>query len=157
MKTIIVYAGKYGCTEDCVIKLKSKLDGEVNLVNAAKDKVPSLAGYDSVVIGSSIYVGQIHKKVKSFIDNNLNMLLEKKISLFLVCGFIEKFDETVAANFPKALIDNAQSIECFGGELNIDKMNFLHKGVVKMIEKEVDISKIKTMPENIEKLANQMR
>lgn len=157
MKTLIVYAGKYGCTEECAVKLKNKLDTEAKVVNAAKENVPSLDEYDKVIIGSSIYVGQIHKKIKAFVNDNANTLLKKKVGIFLVCGFIEKYDETLVQNFPSDLINHAQSAQCFGGELSIEKMNFLHKGVVKMIEKEVDISKIVMMPENIEKLAIEMR
>lgn len=157
MKTIIIYAGKYGCTQECALKLKNKLDADAMVVDAAKEKVPSLEGYDKIIIGSSIYVGQVHKKIKAFVNDYISTLLKKKIGVFLVCGFIEKYDEMLEQNFPEALIKHAQSVQCFGGELNADKMNFLHKGVMKMLEKEVDVSKIKMMPENIEKMAMEMR
>lgn len=157
MKTLIIYAGKYGCTKECAEKLKSQIEGETTVVNAAKEKMPIIEEYDTIIIGSSIYVGQIHKKVKTFISDNLSELKKKNVGLFLVCGFIDKFDETVAANFPKEFREHAQSIECFGGELNVEKMNFLHKSVMKMIEKEVDVSSIKLMPENIKKMINEMR
>jgi len=157
METLIIYTGKYGCTKECAEQLKKKLDNGATIVNVANEVIPSLDEYDNIIIGSSVYIGQINKKIKAFANDNVNMLLKKKIGLFLVCGFTEKFNEVLAQNFQKELIEHASSTECFGGEINVDKMNFLHKGVVKMLEKEMDVSKINLMPENINKMANEMR
>jgi len=154
---LIIYAGKYGYTQECLEKLKADIGEGVIAVDANKGHIPSFDEYDSVIIGSSIYIGQVHKKIKAFINGNLSELLTKKVGLFLVCGFTEKFDEVLVQNFPKELRNHAVSVECFGGEINVGKMNFLHKNIVKVLEKEMDISKIKLMPENIEKLANVMR
>lgn len=38
MKTLIVYATKYGCTKGCAEILKSYLNGEVNIVSAKTKK-----------------------------------------------------------------------------------------------------------------------
>ena len=157
MKTLIVYAGKYGCTESCAINLKDKLQGDITVVDANKHKVPMVDSYDNIIIGSSVYVGQINKKIKAFIANNLSKLKSKKIGLFLCCGFMEKYEETLDQAFPKKLLDNAVAVECFGGELNTEKMSFLHKKICQVLEKEIDTSQIKMMLENIQKLADKFK
>ena len=77
MKTLIAYSGKYGCTEKCAAALAEKLSGETCLLNLKKDKNPNLSGYDSVVVGGSVYIGKINKEVKSFCIKNLSRLKEK--------------------------------------------------------------------------------
>lgn len=153
MKTLIVYAGKYGCTKNCAQELKNKLTGEVDIADATKGNLPSIGGYDNVIIGGSIYMGQLNKKLKTFANNNLDKLLTKKVGLFLVCGFADKVEETMANVYPQKLRDHAVAMECFGGEMNVDKMGFVHKKMIQMLGKEIDASQIKLMPENIEKMA----
>ena len=82
MKTIIMYSSKYGCTEDCVKALKSKLNGECRLVNLKNVGAIDFQQYDWVIIGGSIYVGKIQKEVRLFCERNLKELLTKNITLF---------------------------------------------------------------------------
>lgn len=42
MRSLIVYATKYGSVEKAADMLKSKMNGEVELVNITKERVPSL-------------------------------------------------------------------------------------------------------------------
>ena len=46
MKTLIVYASKYGCTKDCVLHLKKVLHGDV-AVCSAEDKISSIEQFDT--------------------------------------------------------------------------------------------------------------
>ena len=156
MKTLIVYATKYGCTQDCVSTLKDKLSGEVHAFDTVKGNVPDAKDYDSVIIGGSVYMGQINKKLKGYMEKNKEVLLSKKLGLFVVCGFMDKQQENLGNAFPQVLRSHAASVECFGGEIRKDKMGFLHKKVVAMLEKEVDISKIQLLNENIDRLATAM-
>ena len=66
MKTIIVYSSKYGYTEDCVNSLAEKIDGEVSTFNIYTEKIPSIDEFDNIIIGGSIYMGQIQKKLKLY-------------------------------------------------------------------------------------------
>ncbi len=153
MNTLIVYAGKYDCTKDCSHKLKKLLNNQV-IIADIKSGVPDLNSFDNIIIGSSIYMGQADKKLKAFISKNISVLLSKKIGLFLVCGFTDKHIETVNNVFPAELIKHAASVECFGGEIRKEKMGFMHKKIVDVLEKEVDLSAIHLIPENISKMAS---
>ena len=66
MKTIIIYATKYGFTKECVDELKSQLNGDVLAVDILKDSISSLDAFDQIIIGGSIYMGQINKKLRTF-------------------------------------------------------------------------------------------
>jgi menaquinone-dependent protoporphyrinogen oxidase len=153
MKTLIVYSSKYGCAKECITELYCKLKGEVRTVDIGSAKAPSLKGFDNVIIGGSIYVGQLNKKLRTFMSKNESELLKKNLGLFIVCGFMDKAQETLKGAFPSKLINHAKSTQCFGGELNPDKMGFLHKKVVSVIAKETDITKIQIIPQNIASMA----
>lgn len=136
MRTLIVYATKYGSTEKCATILLEKLSGNVDLCNLNMEKDADLTKYDKIIIGSSIYIGQIRKEVKEFCANKLDELKNKKLGIYICC--MSEGEEALGQiqnTFPKELLDNSVSKEYFGGEFTFDKMNFLEKFIIKMISK----------------------
>lgn len=115
MKTIIIYSSKYGYTKECVEKLKTRLDGEVSAVNVRSDKIPDISGFDNIIIGSSVYMGQINKKIKEYVAQNLAVILRKRAALFICCGLPDNLDVTLKNAFPEELRKKAVAVECFGG------------------------------------------
>jgi menaquinone-dependent protoporphyrinogen oxidase len=156
MKTLIVYATKYGFTGDCVEKLKVKLDGDNTAVNVLTGTVPELSGYDNIIIGGSVYMGQINKKLKEFINQNLDTLLQKRVALFVCCGLPDNLEATLKNAFPEELQKKAVAVECFGGVLDTGKMKMADKMITTMIKKAVANEgkpEPAPLPENIDKLA----
>lgn len=155
MKTLIIYASTYGYTKECADKVKELIQGEVTVSNIKTDKIPEIEDFDNVVMGGSIYMGQIHKKLKEYCTANLDKLLKKRIAFFLCCGLPENFEETIKNCFPKELLDRAIAKECFGGELRIEKMNLAHKMIAGLMQRAVKPGTPETMglPENMTKLA----
>ena len=135
MKTLIIYATTYGFTEECIKDLEKNIKSDVNMINIMKDQSVDLNTYDTILIGGSIYMGHIQSQLKTFCEQNLSQLKAKKIGLFLCCGFADNFDQQLQSNFPVELIEIAFAKQCFGGELRIDKMNFAHKLITKMMKK----------------------
>lgn len=136
MKILIAYATKHGFTEKCAELLKDKLNGEVDLCNLKEDNPFNLEKYHTVIIGGSIYVGQIQKEIKEFCEKNLSVLKQKKIGLFLCC--MRENDEAaieMSAAFPAELLNSAAAKECFGGEFIMSKMNFFERFIVKKVAK----------------------
>lgn len=84
MRTLIIYASKYGCTKDCAEILESSIKGEVVLINI-KNKIPDMLTFDSIIIGGSIYMGKIQRSITNFCKRNKAKLLQKKIGLFICC------------------------------------------------------------------------
>lgn len=136
MNTLIAYATKYGSAEKCAKILSKHLEGTVNLHNLKTDNDIDLSKYDKVIIGSSIYVGQIRKEVIEFCENKLDELKNKKIGFYICCMHegVEALGQ-IENNFPKELLGNAIVKEHFGGEFSFDKMNFIEKFTVKMVSK----------------------
>lgn len=136
MSILIAYASKYGCTKKCAEKLAQKLEEKVDLLDLKSGNAIELSGYDKVVIGSSIYVGKVHKEVSEFCMKNLEELKRKKIGLF-ICGtqLGEALDSEINTAYPEELQLKALAVECLGGEYNFGRMSFIDKAVVKVIAK----------------------
>jgi len=141
MKTIIIYDSKYGYTAKCVDELATMLNGKVKKVNLNKLKPVDLAEYDTVIIGSPVYMGKIRKSIADFCQNYLNVLLPKKIGLFNCCLETEEKALTQLNKcFPEEIVAVAKVKEYFGGELNMKSMGLVDKMATKMIIKAAEKS-----------------
>lgn len=157
MKTLILYASTYGFTRDCVHMLKKNLNGEIRIVDINKDAVPPLDDFDTILIGGSIYIGQIQKKIKKYCLTNVDTLKNKKLGFFISCGSAETIDAYFKNSFPEILLEKALFTENFGGEMRPDKMNFFHKFIANMVDKSADqqaAPPMKPLPENIIRMSN---
>jgi menaquinone-dependent protoporphyrinogen IX oxidase len=96
---------------------------------------PEINVYDAVVIGSNIHMGQINKNAKRFMRDNQNELSEKRTAYFFCCGFADKKDEVIARNFPEQYSKNTVAVECFGGEMDINRLRGMDKFIAKMVTK----------------------
>jgi menaquinone-dependent protoporphyrinogen oxidase len=145
MKTLLVYATKHGCTEKCAALLKDEMSDEITLLDLKKKRPDDLKEFDAVIIGGSIHIGKIQKRIKSFIKENIGTLKAKKLGLFICCmeegdTAQKEFNEA----FPQDLIAQASAKGIFGGEFNFDKMNPIERKMIKKIAgKEENVSKIK--------------
>ena len=136
MKTLIVYASKYGCTEDCANLLMKKLTGDITLVDINKaPKQLDVNVYDTIIIGGSVYVGKVSKTLRAFCESNLDALLEKRVGVFLCSALADQFNDTLKNNFPASLLENAKAVKLFGSEARLEKMRFLDKMLIKAVTK----------------------
>lgn len=146
MKTAIFYMSKHGCVEKAVFLLKEYLkNDEVEIINLKKDKIKDPESYDKIILGGSIHAGMIQRKIKTFYSRHLNVLLKKKLGLFLCCmeeG--EKAKKQFDKVFPAKLRTHAKTTGLFGGEFIFGKMKPVEKFIIKKIAKtDKDISKFK--------------
>jgi len=136
MKNLIVYCSSHGTTEKAVGLLSENLVGEVLSVDLKREKtIFDLKDFDTVIIGGSIHAGQIQRRIKKFIQNHHEELLEKELGLFLVCMrdgemAIEQFNNA----FPQDLRKSSVALGLFGGEFLVSKMNFFERQVVKKVD-----------------------
>ena len=134
MNTAIIYTTKHGSTSKCANTLANEMEINTKLYNLETENDIDITKYDTIIIGGSIHAGMINKKVKKFIDNNINILTEKKIGLFLCCMYEgDKALEQFQNAFPEILRNNAVAHGLFGGEFDFEKMNFLEKAIVKKV------------------------
>ena len=135
MSTAIMYMSKHGTTEKIAELIKTKVDSyQSHIFNLKKTGSIDLENFDTIIIGGSIHVGSIPKKLRQFINSNLTILLKKRIALFLVCMHKdEKRDEQFTNAFPQELRKISIANGLMGGEFNFDKMNFIEKAIIKKI------------------------
>lgn len=137
MRTAIIFTTKYGCTEKVAAKLKSQMGGQVDLVNLSKEQSPSLSEYDTVILGGSIYYGQVNKRLKQFMTGALAELSKKKVGLFLCAGHPDpetRIKELESA-FPTELFRQAVWKDILGDEVTYDKLSFLDKFIYSRVAK----------------------
>lgn len=138
MRTLIVYATKYGSTEKCAGLLKESLSksGEVDCLNLKQLKKVDLNRYTRVIIGGSIYAGGIQKEVKAFCTAHKETLLGKKLGLYICCMRDGDIAETeLAQSFPQELLAHAAAKDYFGGEFIFKRMNLLERIIVRKVSK----------------------
>lgn len=156
MKALIIYASIYGYTQEMVQKMVQESDQHFDYINIVENNNIDLSKYDTLILGSSIYVGQINKALKNFILENQAVIMTKKLGLFLACGFENQFNAHINNNFSAELINHASTIVNLGGEIKKEKLNFGHKILVNMVEKTEEGKKpIHTYPNRTLEIVNQ--
>ena len=144
MKTAILFQSKYGFTKQIAQIIRETLPGETQIFNLRETLAPDIQNFQTVIIGSSIYLGTVQKNIKNWIDKNLPVLLSKKIGLF-TCGMEtgEKARRQINNAFPEALRNHAFKIQAFEGGFDFSKMNFFEKAIIRKIARiKESVSKI---------------
>jgi menaquinone-dependent protoporphyrinogen oxidase len=136
LKTLIIYTTKNGSVEKAANMLKTKLNHEVQLINLMVEEPPSLGQYDTIILGGSIYMGKIQKKLTKYMENHLPELTTKRIGLFICAGH-PKSDirkKELEEAFPKSLYEKAIVKEILGDEIHLEKLNFVEKWMIKTVK-----------------------
>ena len=137
MKTIILYATKYGAAGEIAKRIAAQIDGAVTY-DLKQGSAPALDGFDCVIVGSSIYAGTFRKEAKSYIAQNADDLCKKKLGLF-ISGMSEdesSGNETFKANVPEEVLQAAVVKGILGGVFNPEKANFFERLIMKAITKQ---------------------
>ena len=140
MKTAIIYVSKHGTTEKVARSIAEKLTGtnEVELFSLKKNPNIDISGFETVILGSSVYMGQASGKMKAFCKANETVLLQKKTGLF-VCGMHpdkEQQEKELKDAYAEALREKAAATGFLGGEFLFEQLNFLERLIIKEIAKE---------------------
>jgi len=154
MKTIIIYTTKHGATGEIAQKIADKIGGAL-IHNLGDGAAPSLAEFDCVIIGSSLYAGGINRQMKAFLKQNSNVLQEKKTGLF-VSG-LEPSEEKkyFESNFPTDILKSAKATSFLGGIFDPQKASAMERMMLKAVAKlsdytnTIDDEKIKEFAETI--------
>ena len=139
MKTAILYVSKYGTTAKVACSIAEKLKGthEVELFSLKNNPNPDISRFETVILGSSIYMGKSSGKMKAFCKANESILLQKKTGLF-VCGMHpdkEQQRKELKDAYPEALQNKAAATRFLGGAFLFERMNFIERSVIKKIAK----------------------
>ena len=134
MKYLIVYMSHHGTTRKVAFQLADDLGiDETTVVDLNSQHVPDLTPFDTIIIGGSIHAGQIQRRISDFCISNRSDLLSKRVGLFICAMESYEMKAEFDTAFPEWLRNHATAHGLFGGELLLDKMNFLEKIIVKSI------------------------
>lgn len=137
MKTIILYATKYGASREIARRIAEKLP-DTSLCDLKRDTVPPLSQYGCVIIGGSLYAGMLRKEAKNFAAQHASELSGKKLGLFL--SGMDGREESLAAyfgnNFPQEVLQNAKTKAFLGGIYDPSKVGFLSRIIFKAAAKQ---------------------
>lgn len=143
--TIIVYASRHGTTAEYAKRLMKLLDGNVDLCSLDErgKSMPDMSFYDTIVIGGSIHYGKNSKLIVSFVKNNIDLLITRRLGLFVTSYYDgERALQQLSNAYPKELLEKAVVADFFDGELLYQKLNFFEKIVAKVVLKAEELDPI---------------
>ena len=168
MKILIVYATRGGVSRTCAEMLQEKLQErhEVTCCHIV-DGAPSPEDFDVVVVGGSIRMGKLNKKLKKYIRENREALTNMPSAAFICCGFPADLDDYVETQLPRNL-EFSLGVHCFGGEIKPEKQKGMDKLILKMVRSHIQYKDLEEngkhdymlpeiIPEHIAILADRIR
>lgn len=137
MKTAIIYATKYGTVQKVAEMIAAGLKDGAVLINIKDAKKLDLDEYGQVVLGGSVYIGRAQKELTAFASSNLDKLLGKKVALFLCAGRPEPevLQEELKLAYPEALLGKAAYTGTVGSAIDLQKVNFIERAMLKKVMK----------------------
>jgi len=139
LKTLIVYATRYGATKGTAEEIARILKEErmdVRVANAKEEEIPGISEYQLVIVGSGMSMGNWGKEAEDFVKKFQKELESKKFALFISSlkpleDRMGKPDQSARTRKigldDKILKYNLKPIIIgfFGGVLDYNKMGFL--------------------------------
>jgi len=134
MKTLILYATKYGAAAEIAQRIAEKLNGADT--HNLKNPIPDLTEYDCIIIGSSVYAGMFRREAKAFFAKTGDTLLQKKLGLFASALSSDGASKIFAKNVPDNILKSSKSAILLGGIFDPGKANFIERFIIKIITKQ---------------------
>ncbi len=144
MKTLIAYGTKYGTTRKAAEKIAEKIPEAVDMVNLKEEKINDVCSYDVILIGASVYGGNIQREVRSFFDQHKEDLVARPYGLFIAAGNDLEVKRNYRVYVGKTIYDHAEIREYIGFSYDFSKMNFFEKTIIKKV------AKVKENTENLD-------
>jgi len=158
MRTAIIFVSKHGTTEKTALQIQEGLGKEnTEIFNLRHNNLIDFSLFEQIIIGGSIHTGLIQNRIKDFCIRHCEVLLTKRLGLFLSCFYEgETAQNQMEKAFPEALRKHAVSCKITGGEMLFDKMNFFERLVVKKVVG-INKSESKIIAENIRDFIDEMK
>ena len=101
MSSIVFYASTAGNAEAAAGYIASKIGGKAVPIASASSEDISQA--DTVVFGSRVHAGGVHRDIRNYIESNRDALASKRTAYFLTCLFRDERGDRQCADIGKAL------------------------------------------------------
>ncbi|MGL9730346.1 flavodoxin domain-containing protein [Enterococcus sp. DIV0756] len=146
MRTLILYATKYGSTKKCAELLKTYLHGDVTVESIKSSRI-NPTSYDAIIIGGPVYMGKMNGSVTSFCKRNKRLLMSKRIALFACCYTPKEDTEYLKRLFPADLMAHSVCTTTVGGVMDYAKMNVAFRKLFESLKKIDDFNEKFAEPE----------
>lgn len=141
-RILIAYASKYGSTEEIARRVGEELrSAGLGVDVRPAEQVVSIDGYDSVIVGSAVYIGGWRKEAISFLETFEQALADLPVWLFSSgpTGEGDPVELLKGWQFPEAqkeLIERLQprGIAVFHGALDNSRLNLLERMVIRGVK-----------------------
>ena len=163
MKILIAFAGKSGGTRAMCELLASHLQRHEVVLSDLAGEAISPEGFDHIVLGGAVRMGKLHRAARAYLAAHSTAIASMPHTLFLCCAFAEQFENYAEMLFPKALLESADEVVYFGGELNVSRQKGFDKLLARMIrnsilESEDDEAMLPgLLPEHVRMLADRLK
>ncbi len=139
-KTIVLFASGHGNTEriltELVNRASASVPGGLLLKPVRKTSRKEIAEADRIAVGGPVYMGKMKGEVTAFLSRNHDLLLSKPLALFAGClARGEDARAQLERVFPADLRAHAAVTTAIGGDVDLDKLSFLMRGIMKNIAK----------------------
>ena len=144
-KILIACGGKTGTCMKAAQLLATRLTrSDVTLKDMRYEGVPSRAElrvYDAVIVGGSVRMGSLDNlALEAFCTaqeaKDDGACPDVLLGGFICCGHPERMREYVA-KIPRAIMNGELSVNCFGGELSLERTRGLEKIFVRMMRNKI--------------------
>jgi len=135
MKTLILYATKYGATAEIANRIAAQLDN-ASTHDLKQGNIPQTKDFDCIIVGSSIYAGAFRKEAKTYIAQNADVLTTKILGLFICSMGDGNEDEVFKKNVPDNVLQAAKTKAALGGAFDPKKANFFERLIMKAVAKQ---------------------
>ena len=95
MKTLIVYATRYGATAETsqeIAKFLREENFEVKVVDAKKEKIKDISEFELVIVGGGLKMGKWTSESDDFLKNFQKDLAQKKVAIFVYSAMKSLFE-----------------------------------------------------------------
>ena len=163
MKILIAYASKTGTSREMCTLLASLLPNhEVTLADLAT-ATPDPQGFDYIVLGAPVRMGKLHRAARAYIKEWGEHIATRPHTLFLCCAFADQFENYAEMLYPARLLESAEEVLYFGGELDLSRQRGFDKLLVRMMRSSIQESEDDEamlpgrLPEHVRMLADRLR
>ncbi|KAL0216009.1 hypothetical protein P9112_008193 [Eukaryota sp. TZLM1-RC] len=134
MRIAIVYTTKHGAVLKVAEYLKERINSDnICLFNAKDNSTIDCSSFDVIILGGSVYAGSVQKQLTSFINQNMDVLQDKHIGLFVSCMSQNQAQQVFDNTYPESLRSKSLCNALVGGELIMEKLNWFEKALTRVI------------------------
>ncbi len=163
LKTLIVYATRYGATAGTSEEIAKVLRDEgfdVTVVDLKQEKVKDISEYELIIVGSGLQMGRWVGNAEDFLNKFRLGLNQKKLALFVssMKPAMERESKTQELEqLRKSVLDDKASkyglhplfMGFFGGCIDYNKMNFITRKAMGSIKLQLEKDGFKENPAGV--------